>query len=375
MPFKTLKKRVGDEIDDRLKDLLGVGDNPFGNAGPAGDFSFANTTYPYDLFEREEYGGNYAVFYISVAEDSRIFSGGDNFSTDAIGRLRGEISGSGITGDEIIQREGVAGAVLGSAIGAILGSGSGGGALGGALAAGSAKITQAQGVSFSRKQNTLKEAIALHVPNELEVQYQTDWGEETFFTMKALEGVMGEVKDAIQSGKEGGASGAIDSIKNGDSGGIAASTALNFNQSLGASVGLAANPRKEQIFNGVQARTFNMKYSFYPRNRKESNNVQNIIQAFKTHMMPEFLDEGSYIYVYPSEFDIRYMKYDPATGQTAENGNLFRHASCVLTDISVNYTPNGKFSTNEDSTPTACEVTLTFKELAIMDRATVMEGY
>ena len=372
MPFRTLKKWVGDEIDDRLKDVFGGGDDDFGDARPPGGFSFDETTYPYDLFTNEEHGGNYAVFYISVAEDSRIFSAQSQWSSDPISRKRGDISGAGVSEDSILVTQGILGGIFGTAIGAIFGAGVSGGLAGGVLAAGSAKVVEAQGVSFSRKQNTLKEAIALHVPNELQVQYVTDWGEEELFGLKMAEGVANNVIDAANAGSF---SGAIDSLKNGSLGAQAGAGVLRANSGLGAQVGLAANPRKEQIFTGVQARTFNLNYKFYPRNRKEANNVQKIIDTFKIHMMPEFLDEDSYIYIYPSEFDIRYMKYNPETG-VSENTNIFRHASCVLTDMSVNYTPNGKFSTNEDGTPTACDLTLTFKELAILDRKSVMEdGY
>ena len=57
--------------------------------------------------------------------------------------------------------------------------------------------------------------------------------------------------------------------------------------------------------------------------------------------------------------------------------NLHRHTSCVLKDMSVNYTPNGMFNTFDDGMPTQINVTLSFVELAILTKQnlTSEEGF
>jgi len=88
----------------------------------------------------------------------------------------------------------------------------------------------------------------------------------------------------------------------------------------------------------------------------------NIIRSFKYHMHPEFKDTTGFLYIYPSEFDIVYYK------GTQENLNIHRHTSCVLTEMNVNYTPNGIFSTFANGMPTQINITLTFKELMLLSK-------
>jgi len=85
-------------------------------------------------------------------------------------------------------------------------------------------------------------------------------------------------------------------------------------------------------------------------------------------MHPEFKDTNNFIYVYPSEFDVFYYQ------GTKENMNLHRHTSCVLQEMNVNYTPNGSFTTFANGMPTQINVTLSFKELALLSKEKIKDG-
>ena len=85
-------------------------------------------------------------------------------------------------------------------------------------------------------------------------------------------------------------------------------------------------------------------------------------------MHPEFKDANNFVYIYPSEFDVMYYQ----GGQ--ENTNLHKHTSCVLTEMNVNYTPNGNFTTFANGMPTQINVTLAFRELALLTKDKVKEG-
>lgn len=195
----------------------------------------------------------------------------------------------------------------------------------------------------------------MHVPNSLSISYGVNWQEEDTMAFQAA--------DAIISTSIASAAPAV-----------GANVALNktpiIAAALSAASGLAANPKKEQIFKGVNRRSFTFKYLFSPRNAAESSNVRNIIKAFKYHMHPEYKDENNFLYIYPSEFDITYFQ------NAKENVNLHRHTSCVLTDMTVNYTPGaGTFSTFPDGSPTQIEVTMTFLELAVLTKELIQELY
>ena len=111
-----------------------------------------------------------------------------------------------------------------------------------------------------------------------------------------------------------------------------------------------------------------MEYMFAPRNEKEAQNVLGIIQAFKYHMLPEYKGVSNFLFLYPSEFDIVYYHGGD------ENLNVHRHTSCVLTEMNVNYTPQGVFNTFSNGMPTQIGINMTFKELAIVTKEMVQKG-
>jgi hypothetical protein len=128
------------------------------------------------------------------------------------------------------------------------------------------------------------------------------------------------------------------------------------------------NPFREVFFEGVDYRKFNFKYTFYPKNARESQNVRRIIDLFKEHMHPE-LSAGGYFYVYPSEFEIKYYY------KNAENGYFNRIAPCVLTSMSVDY-GGSQFSSFSDGAPTQVSMSLSFRELELLTKESIRtQGY
>jgi len=331
--------------------------------------------YPSDLMGEgstntaNQYGGNYVILYINVAEDSKLLNsqyGTAEEITDDVSftRDRGPLLAENLSKTGL-----VGGAVAGSALkGAVAGGFAFGKALtGAAVAAAPGAIglgaAASLAASTTRAQKRLKTAIALHIPNQLNIRYGAQYGEEDTVTalmapilgsaaLKALD----QKNTANLTGPAAAAVGNLGLTSGPNAGAVSAAT------------GLAANPRKEQVFKGVDFRTFAFEYQFFPRDSKEATNVMNIIKALKIHMHPEFKDSNKFLYIYPSEFDITYYT------NGSENLHLHRHTSCVLTELAVNYTPNAAFTTFENGMPTQINVTMNFRELSLMDKDKIMEG-
>ena len=332
-----------------------------------------------------KYGGNYVVFYINVNNESKMLQNPEvqTVPLDSSERVKKALAGKEYTQNEVIAAQTIpgaaAGAIGGATAGSVIGGGLKGAVVGGAAGfIGSAAITaNTENSTFSRPQKRLKTAIALHVPNQLSIKYGANWSDEETFGMQALidggEAVgraLAEAGSALMNGSTSGVTSAITGAGKGVSA-IVASTALSKGPNgaaMSAMTGLAPNPMKEQVFKGVDFRTFTMDYQFAPRNAAEASNVLKIIQAFKYHMHPEYKDSGNFLFLYPSEFDISYFH----AGQ--ENMNIHRHTSCVLTDMDVNYTPNGNFSTFEGGMPTQINLSLSFKELTILTKELIAQG-
>jgi hypothetical protein len=335
-------------------------------------YKIENFSYPIDL-QTSQSGENYVVFYINISNDSKLEKNADGEIAqfvnlaDVTPRDRGTLVGMNLSQGQAMFASAGEGIIGGGTAGAVL-SGKEGGLKGAAVVGGLSALGVAaigtQTSSFSRQQKRLATAIAMHIPNTFSIRYGANYGDEETknFAMVAAGGEA--IAKAVTSKS-------IDQLT-GPAKSIAAAIALDKapgSAALSAASGLATNPRKEQVFKNVDFRSFQFDYQFYPRSPEESRNVLNIIKQFKLHMHPEFKDAANFLYIYPSEFDIYYYQ-----GVT-ENMNVHRHTSCVLTEMSINYAPQGQFTTFDNGMPTQINITLSFRELALMTKEKIMDGF
>jgi len=367
-------------------------ENLYGRRGPAGSmsskYSVERHSYPRDLIDSTgQYGGNYVIFYINVQTDSKLAqpNSGVEFVEDLTPRDRGDLIAQNLTTGKLLAAN--AGLNFGAAAIANKAGGdnlftskrpAGGGGtrvtaatkVAGLATVGAGAIA-ANAVTATRAQRRLKTAIALHVPNQLQIRYGMQYGEQDTFALAAAATTLSQGEEIAKALNQG--NGRTQAARDATSqlAAIGANAALSkgpFKDANSAATGLAANPKKEQIFGGVDFRTFQVEYQFFPRDSIEAENVKQIIYQFKYHMHPEFKDANNFLYIYPSEFDIFYYQ------NGKENLNIHRHTSCVLTEMSINYTPNGTFNTFEDGMPTQINVQMTFRELALLTKDKIQDG-
>jgi hypothetical protein len=201
----------------------------------------------------------------------------------------------------------------------------------------------------SGKTSRLKEVITLHVSERPAVKYGTNY---TNKDMGLLTGLM--VQGSAKGSLKEAVSGAGMEI------GAALLTQLAKVPSLKAGGGMISdvNPFREVLFESVDYRSFQFSYKFFPKDKNETEKVENIIRTFKQHMHPE-LTENKMFYIYPSEFDIEYFYKDKI------NPHIHRFARCALTNMSVEY-GGEQFVTFEDGSPVEINMSLTFQELEQM---------
>ena len=339
-------------------------------------YSVNGLSYPEDLLSNiKEHGDNTVMFYINASVDSRVFTQRvESTATPVQRNMRGGLVGQNIKDKEALTAvPGVSAAVAAAGGKTVGGSAVAGAAAGGAIALATVAAISSQAnnaevmpgeekpLTFTRPQKQLKSVIALHMPNQIAARYSVGWGEEDTFALSAAAKGADEIYRSFSNGANLNRMSKLGKE-------IIANQALEkgpFGKDLGIAAGVAANPKKEQAFKNVDFRTFTFEYQFSPKSVTEAQNVLNIIRAFKYHMHPEFTSSNQFVYVYPSEFDIVYYK----NGQ--ENLNIHRHTSCVLTEMNVNYSPNGVFSTFSNGMPTQISLTLTFKELMLLTKESI----
>jgi hypothetical protein len=209
----------------------------------------------------------------------------------------------------------------------------------------------------------ISDAIALYVEGPPTVKYSMNYANKELGTLLGvLSGGVFEGQSALGGASETGAAlGASLAKLPGAFGAAYVASALSV------SSGAALNPFKETVFESVDFRSFTFKYKFFPKNKKESNDVHDIINTFKFHMHPE-MSSGKLFFIYPSEFNITYYF------GSAENGYFHKFATCVLESMDVSY-GGDQFSSFRDGSPTEINMSLTFRELEILTKNMIEEGY
>lgn len=136
------------------------------------------------------------------------------------------------------------------------------------------------------------------------------------------------------------------------------------------SAGYAQNPQVELLFKTIQNREFLFDFKFVPRNKSEAETIIKIIQAFRFFAAPEIPSNGSGRYfIPPSEFDIQFMV------GSSPNLNLPKISTCVLQGIDVNYGSAGQWTAFKDGMPVEIAMQLRFKEVEIMHKELIKQGF
>lgn len=243
-------------------------------------------------------------------------------------------------------------------------------------------VKQAVGGSFQFMRTSLTtDAIALYMPDTLFFEYQQSYdnlsmgGEIGGWGAAGLRSTLDEYKNG---GKERGEWAAKKSALM-SAGQMAAnefaSKAIGSNSTrlaAGGILGSVVNPLLEVIYSSPDFRRFQFEFMFYPRDKKEAIEVQRIIERLRFHQAPEFESGVQAFLVPPSEFDIRFFH------NGSINPNIPTIATCVLTNMAINYAPNG-FSAYEvpgepaklggTGMPVAIQMTLNFQEVSYLTKS------
>ena len=231
------------------------------------------------------------------------------------------------------------------------------------------------GILNSKPVKLIKDTIVLYMPDNVSVSYTSNYEQGELGLISGTGALIGDIRKSnttvIDSLKSAGMQSAafVQSILSlgttGDTGGAMVA--------LQRKTGLAAAPLQEMIFKSLEFRQFEYSFSLTPRNRKEAKEIKDIIDTFTYHMLPEKLGTGAAIaFRVPAEFTIRYMY------RGHDNNYLNQLTYCALENMKVNYGGSEKYVTyRPDDTgapPVRTEISLTFKELELVDKRRASRG-
>jgi len=344
--------------------------NIYGGTGQNFDkkYSVDSLMYPSDLAAEKDnqYGDQRVIFYINIQGGGKISKADINETlTMEIPESRfAEYSGTQARASVIAGAGNVAD--FGGAVADKTG-----------LTFVSNKVSDKTGHEFKRSEmkiqppkKRLKTAICLYVPEQLSKSYSVNWSQESSESMMAG-AVASELLSAGGKAAVGIGGGGLAKLWEGVSGGAkvlggsvlakSAPGSPSLQKTMGVGPG---NSKAEFLFSGVEFGSFTFDYRFAPRSADEAKKVLNIVRTFRHHMLPEYVDDANFLYIYPSEFEIRYYIKEK------ENDFLERHMTAVLKNMSINYTSMGQMTTFEDGMPTHINITLQFQELSVPTKET-----
>ena len=245
------------------------------------------------------------------------------------------------------------------------------------------QATRLQGVKAGLNQKTpthtfLSDSIILYTPGTaLKFGYGANYdGIET-----GLAGVLGDAISGIKdfdsaiAAIKGGGKDAVDMLaRSGIFGAVGLIPGLeNTQAAYDKAKGQAVNPQQEMVFSKVNFREFEFPFEFAPKNAQEKDQMHKIINLFKFHMHPEYKGDTKGFFNVPSEFQITYMYREKI------NTYIPRISRCVLSNMNVDFAPEGVFSTFKadqgGAAPVLSTMNLTFKETEIMTKERIAEGY
>ena len=227
----------------------------------------------------------------------------------------------------------------------------------------------------------LDTAIAMYMPSSIQVTYGTKYDDE------AIGGLAAAAASIYQA--TGGSTSFGDALKD-QLGNIAEDVkkkglkvVLDIADGAGITgarnafeitTGAVIADRMELAFKNVDRRSFQYTFKMIPKNSREAEEIRKIVFAFKANMLPEMLEgRNRDTMTVPNTFNIQYMY------KGKENDYVHRVSECFLDNVQVTY-GGDRYKTfephaDDGAPPVETSITLSFKEIEIITRERVFEGY
>ena len=265
----------------------------------------------------------------------------------------------------------------------------------------------------------IEDDILMYMPQDVSTSMSTSWGGKEItntaaIALRAYANLTGGDYDAaiqaVGSGVPGFAKGLPSSVAAGlvnmGLNATGAQTNLGMNDILGGTAGVITNPNTEMLFGGPSIRNIGFKFKMAARSEREARNMLTICRRFQYHAsakfgatspiiggiikglsnlgnsnkpkkektqisnneITSFADSNNFIGV-PDLCLFKYM-----TGNNV-NTYLNQYKACAITNVDVNFTPDGSYSTLVGGYPAAVELTVGLVETKIIYQGEIDTNY
>jgi hypothetical protein len=228
-----------------------------------------------------------------------------------------------------------------------------------------------------KKDKTIEHIINLPIPRNITDTAGVQYGESRLNPIEAaglagasaaIQGEVSKIKEAFKNTFDTlGRNGLDENTQQGVAAALSGTAIGAFGGNVSAdsvisrASGQILNPNLELLFQGVGLRVFPFQFQFFPRNSQEGKMVMKIIRTLKIAMAPSRTNSqgnanGVFIQA-PRIFQLKYKK------GRKDHPFLNKFLPTVLSDMKVNYSASGSYSSFYDGTPTHMTLDLQFKEI------------
>lgn len=202
--------------------------------------------------------------------------------------------------------------------------------------------------------------IIMYMPEDIQSEYGANWSGAGFGFLGGRLLKMGtgnlNVGQAAADLGDAARKGIVETIVNNAN--KALGSGVTLNQALGGTTGTIVNPNVEMMYESPEMRTFSLTYKMFASTPGESEGIRAICNTFKKNMLPSF-GKGGFIGV-PNVVRVTFM-----TG-SEPNPFVSQFKPCAISNVSINYTPDGSWASYEGGAPVATNITINFKELKML---------
>jgi hypothetical protein len=184
----------------------------------------------------------------------------------------------------------------------------------------SQNINTSAGVGGQAKgKEIVKGIIQLPITNSVVDGVAVDWHMEDMLVTQTLADLTKNITQPLNSANTG-----VSALKEA----AMSMSSGYFSDTLRKTVHRIANPRKQAMFYGVQARQFAFDYIFTAKNEKEAETIQKILVMFRKYSLPS-TEHNNLLFKFPHEFKIEFQGVK----------GFPKIDNCVCIGIMTNYTP------------------------------------
>ena len=229
-------------------------------------------------------------------------------------------------------------------------------------------------------ERTSQTSVVLYMPEDVSTGYKANWSGKSFSNVAsnllATAGANGfgeGLAGAANTLGEGFAQ-AVTNIGNKairDTISSITGESVSQNDVFGATRGVILNPNVELLFAGTDLRNFQLRYKLVPRNDREASDIKEIMMQFKKAMLPKFASGEEMNLVKGEAIKNGFIKVPNVCRVTfmrggGPNPDVTQYKMCAITQVDINYTPDGTYATYSDGSMVAIELSLNFQETKLI---------